>query len=209
MSRDIWEARSPGAMTRFTYSCPKTYQCMLLSSFTDYQSSGKWAISNHVSFHLHPQVSHSSSTKRCMPVWTCGKDKNSTILHALPKPMKLLPFCLCSGNHLLFHVYLACGKRGQHPGTHFLTPGRHWKSLTGDGSLRTCWPIPFQIQPFLKTGELPVPRLVLWKSAAWLPLPWHTDVQGIVAFLPTGHCCILKFLPLFMQEPLTSPFFWM
>lgn len=65
-------------------------------SFTDCQSSGKWAVSNHVSLHLHSQISHSSSTKRCMPVWTCRNDKNSTILHALPKPVQLLLFCLCS-----------------------------------------------------------------------------------------------------------------
>lgn len=84
MSRDIWEARSRGAMTCFTYSCPKTYQCTVLPSFTVSQSAGKWAVSNHISLHLHPQV------------WTCGKDKNSTIWHAPPKPVQLLLFCLCS-----------------------------------------------------------------------------------------------------------------
>lgn len=33
--------------------------------------------------------------------------------------------------HPLFHVYLACGKRGPHLGTHCLIPERHWKFQTG------------------------------------------------------------------------------
>lgn len=122
MSRDIWEAKSPGAMTCFTYSCPKTYYRKLLSSFTDHQLSGKWAISNPVSLNLHPQIFHSSSTKRCVPEWTCGKDKNSTILHVLPHLMKLLPFCLCSEKSPSISCVPCMWKERPAPCTHFLTP---------------------------------------------------------------------------------------
>lgn len=181
---------------------------MLLSSFTDSV--------NHLVNELCLIIYHFicilkfptlNSTKRCTPAWTCGKDKNSTILHVLPKPTQLL-FCLCSEKSSLFHVYLACGKKGQHPGTRFFTPERHWKSWTVDGSLRTCWPIPFDPAPSEDRGAAR-PRLMLCKPAVWLLLPGHTGVKGMMVFLPTGHWCIVKFLPMFMQEPLISPFFWM
>lgn len=57
--------------------------------------------------------------KRCMPVWM----HHQTWLNFSPSASALW-------NHLLFHVYLAGGKRGQDSSTHFLTSQRHWKSLT-------------------------------------------------------------------------------
>lgn len=123
MSRDIWEAGSSGDMMLFTYSCPKTYHCTPLSSFTDCQSSGKRAISNHVSLHLHPQISHSSFTKRRMPVWTPGKEFHYIARTTKPhETSPLLP--LLWEITFSFHVCLACGMRCQQPAAQLLLP-RH------------------------------------------------------------------------------------
>lgn len=46
---------------------------MLLSSFTVCQSYGMWTVPNHESVHLHPQISHSTSTKSCTPVSNLSK----------------------------------------------------------------------------------------------------------------------------------------
>lgn len=112
-----------GDMMLFTYSCPKTHHCTPLSSFTDCQSSGKRAISNHVSLHLHPQISHSSFTKRRMPVWTPGKE-----LHDIARTTKThetSPFLpLLWEITFSFHVCLACGMRCQQPAAQLLLP-RH------------------------------------------------------------------------------------
>lgn len=126
MSRDIWKVRSPGTMTRFTYSCPKTYHCMLLcflSLTVNPLVNELYLIMSHfICILKFPTPVLPKDACQCEPV---EKTKTPQYCMHYQNPCNFSSSASALRNHPLFHVHLACGKRGQHLGTRFLTPERH------------------------------------------------------------------------------------
>lgn len=164
---------------------------------------------NHESVHLHPQISHSTSTKSCTPVSNLSKTQE---LHdcsiACTTETHTASFLLIHPFKIIF--YFNCSLQVGGEASTLLLTASHAKQEAEVLTLKESWITSDLLPPTCSLFWRDRSSQVPWNSAIWLP---HTlqkkNYKVLWNLCPTGIARLWNSSSCSCQEPLISPFFWM
>lgn len=140
---------------------------MLLSSFTVCQSYSMWTVPNHESVHLHPQISHSTSTKSCTPVSNLSKTQELRDCNiACTTETHTASFLLILPFKIIF--YFNCSLQVGGEASTLLLTASHSKQEAEVLTLKESWITSDLLPPTCSLFWRGRSSQVPWNSAIWL-----------------------------------------